>query len=92
MHDRIAAPFMITVHAPHWPSPQPKLRTLQAEIVAQDVEQRRRRIDIQRVRRCRSLSMLCCSFFILRGSGHERTMPTVSCGIGKRLHSEPKER
>src|SRR5207248_10715008 len=23
MHDRTAAPLMITVHAPHWPSPQP---------------------------------------------------------------------
>ena len=23
MHDRIAAPLTITVHAPHWPSPQP---------------------------------------------------------------------
>src|SRR5579862_8810364 len=23
MHDRVAPPFMITVHTPHWPSPQP---------------------------------------------------------------------
>src|ERR1700680_3919632 len=23
MRERVAAPFMITVHAPHWPSPQP---------------------------------------------------------------------
>src|SRR3989442_399910 len=23
MHDRVATPFMITVQAPHWPSPQP---------------------------------------------------------------------
>src|SRR5438132_4430457 len=23
MHDRVATPLMITVHAPHWPSPQP---------------------------------------------------------------------
>jgi hypothetical protein len=23
MHDRIAWPFTITVHAPHWPSPHP---------------------------------------------------------------------
>src|ERR1700682_4563120 len=24
LQDRVAAPFMITVHSPHWPSPQPK--------------------------------------------------------------------
>src|SRR5438105_203277 len=23
MHDRVATPLMMTVHAPHWPSPQP---------------------------------------------------------------------
>src|ERR1700758_3781170 len=23
MHDRVATPLIITVHAPHWPSPQP---------------------------------------------------------------------
>src|SRR6266850_1887727 len=32
-HDRVATPLIITVHAPHWPSPQPnrgpcKLRSL----------------------------------------------------------------
>jgi hypothetical protein len=49
MHERVAFPLMITVQAPHCPSPQPKRGPLQSQIVAQDVEERGGRVYIQRV-------------------------------------------
>ena len=46
MHDRMALPSRITVHAPHWPSPQPNRGPFRLQVVAQDVQQRRGSVGI----------------------------------------------
>ena len=48
-HDRIACPFTITVHDPHWPYPQPNFAPRSPRVVAQDVKQRGRRINVKRM-------------------------------------------
>ena len=47
--ERIACPSTMTVQAPHWPRPQPNFGPAQRQIVAEHVEQRRRRIDVHGV-------------------------------------------
>ncbi len=37
MHERIATPSMMTVHAPHCAEPAAEARPAQTEVVAQDV-------------------------------------------------------
>ena len=44
--ENAASPSTITVQAPHWPRPQPNLAPFRREVVAQHVEQRRRRIGV----------------------------------------------
>ena len=43
---RIAAPLTIAVQAPHCPSPQPNFGPRSSDLVAQYIEKRRGRIDI----------------------------------------------
>ena len=56
LHERTGWPSISTVQAPHRPSPQPYFAAGQAEVVAQDAEQRalgvgvdgpRRAVDVQ---------------------------------------------
>ena len=48
--ERTARPLTMAVQEPHWPSPQPNFGPFQREIVAEHIQQRRRRIDVHRVR------------------------------------------
>ena len=45
-HDRIAWPLAMTVQAPHCAETAAELRSAQREVVAEHVEQGRRRIDV----------------------------------------------
>ncbi len=51
MQERVALPSMMTVQTLHWPRPQPKRGTVEVQVVSQNVEKRRRGVDVHLVRR-----------------------------------------